>query len=642
MILYKETKETYLSDIAANRFIQKLSGAYNEKIGELNPKEVQSWENSDADHMYRILSDPRLPGNLGVAVEYRAPGCAGRIDMALSGRGADGRRKLLFIELKQWTGLHMSAERDGYILDGDDEYHLRDHPSKQVYQYREWVRMSTPEEDRAFDLEGCAYLHNYEAARQDDLRVEEYREYRDACPMFYKADREALISYLCRCFSEGDGGEGIEYLEGHCTGSSVEMRNWINDIVREAGDHPLSPEQQNIADRISAVVDKSVEDHEKYTVIVKGGPGTGKSVVAIKSLFMNYRKANVRGRCLYLSKNAAPRDVFMGAFQYGSQQYNMLRNIMNDSGFFAREAVAASVLTVVDESQRVMDSTNGRGRNGQWHVYSNDNQIDNIVEHAGVSVFFIDEKQTVSLADAGTVDKIRAASRRYHSHLIELPELKAQFRCGGSTEYVEWVDSVLGVTDGGRGIHSDYDIEVVQDFAAFLQKMRGLNTDNNARIVAGYCWPWTSKTDVTGRLTDISIGGVNLRWNNDTWLGGRKRVWALEESAFEQVGCIHTCQGLEFDYIGVIIGEDLRYENGRLITNHTKKAEDDFTTNSRVRSNYLRANGNDTRKLERELDRIIRNTYRILLTRGMKGCRIYCVDPALGEYMKQRVVELRR
>ncbi len=184
--------------------------------------------------------------------------------MALSGRDADGRRKILFIELKQWTGLHISAERDGYILDGDDAYHLREHSSKQVYQYREWVRMSTLGEGRAFDLEGFAYLHNYEADGQDDMKAGEYRAYWEACPMFYKTDQEALVLYLYTCFSEGGGGEGIEYLEEQCIGNSIVMRNWINDIVREAGDHLLSPEQQNIADKISDVVDKSVEDHQKY------------------------------------------------------------------------------------------------------------------------------------------------------------------------------------------------------------------------------------------------------------------------------------------------------------------------------------------------------------------------------------------
>jgi DUF2075 family protein len=117
-----------------------------------------------------------------------------------------------------------------------------------------------------------------------------------------------------------------------------------------------------------------------------------------------------------------------------------------------------------------------------------------------------------------------------------------------------------------------------------------------------------------------------------SWNLGSSTTFAIDENSVNEVGCIHTSQGLEFDYVGVIIGEDLKYENGRVVTDFTKRATTDQSLKG-IKSLYKK----DPQKACEIADEIIKNTYRTLMTRGMKGCYVYCIDPKLAEYLKGRL-----
>ena len=117
-----------------------------------------------------------------------------------------------------------------------------------------------------------------------------------------------------------------------------------------------------------------------------------------------------------------------------------------------------------------------------------------------------------------------------------------------------------------------------------------------------------------------------------SWNLGNSQTWAIDAESVNEIGCIHTAQGLEFDYIGVIIGDDLRYENDKIITDVTKRAK----TDQSVKGIYKMFQ-QDFTKAEKIAEEIIKNTYRTLMTRGQKGCYIYCTDKKLSDYLKKRL-----
>jgi DUF2075 family protein len=155
--------------------------------------------------------------------------------------------------------------------------------------------------------------------------------------------------------------------------------------------------------------------------------------------------------------------------------------------------------------------------------------------------------------------------------------------------------------------------------------IRARNGNNKARVVAGYCWPWTSKK--TPAAYDIVIGDYRARWN----LSDDGGLWIMKPESVEQVGCIHTCQGLEVEYIGVIIGPDLVMSNGVLKTVPGARDRHDKSMKG-----YKKDRAEDPEGADARADAIIKNTYRTLMTRGMKGCYLFAADPDLRAHLRHR------
>ena len=117
-----------------------------------------------------------------------------------------------------------------------------------------------------------------------------------------------------------------------------------------------------------------------------------------------------------------------------------------------------------------------------------------------------------------------------------------------------------------------------------------------------------------------------------SWNLGNSQTWAIDSESVNEIGCIHTAQGLEFDYVGVIIGDDLRYEKNQIITDVTKRAKTDQSIKG-----IKTMNVKNPEKAKKIADEIIKNTYRTLMTRGQKGCYIYCTNKNLSKYLKRRL-----
>ena len=244
-----------------------------------------------------------------------------------------------------------------------------------------------------------------------------------------------------------------------------------------------------------------------------------------------------------------------------------------------------------------------------------------------VTVFFADESQLVTWRDIGTVEEIRAwASRR--GAAIEEFELEAQFRCAGSTEYLNWLDTTLGVASGESPDMStcEYEIEIIDSPSQLRDMIFERNESNNrSRLLAGYCWQWTSRNG--SQASDIEFPGTDfaMNWN----LASDGSGWLIAPHSVREVGCIHTCQGLEGDYMGVIIGPDLAVADGRLIGRPEYRAKHDKSLQG-----FKSAVKNGEPGVYEKADRLIRNTYRTLMTRAMKGTFVYCTDPEVAAFLR--------
>ena len=276
---------------------------------------------------------------------------------------------------------------------------------------------------------------------------------------------------------------------------------------------------------------------------------------------------------------------------------------------------------LVDEAHRLNE------KSGIFHNQG-ENQIKEIINASLISVFFIDEMQKISSYDIGSVAEIISWAERFGAD-IHQGKLLSQFRCNGSDGYMSFLDDVLDIKhDYYTFDPEDYDIRVVDDPKAMMSEIKRLNLkDNKARMLAGYCWPWLSKKDRASQDIVIPSKDFSAQWNFSN-----TETWAIDKDSVDQIGCIHTSQGLEFSYVGVIIGEDLRYENGRVITDYKARAKSDQSL-----SGLKGPCGKGNQEALKQVDFIIRNTYRTLLSRAMKGCFVYCTDKALSNYLKQKI-----
>ncbi len=265
------------------------------------------------------------------------------------------------------------------------------------------------------------------------------------------------------------------------------------------------------------------------------------------------------------------------------------------------------------------------------------NQVKDLINAAKVSIFFLDESQKVLIEDIGSEEEILAQAKALGAK-VTIRELPSQFRCNGSDGYLAWIDNTLGIRETANitleGI--DYDFQVIDSPAELHQLIREKNAFHNSgsgsRVVAGYCWPWSSKKDPD--LTDINIGNYQVRWNK----ASDGSLWAIKEDSINEVGCIHTCQGLEFDYIGVIIGEDLIVKNGKVVTQPLERNSVDANKTLRGYKSLVKSRDPAVvKKTNAMADEIIRNTYKVLMTRGQKGCYVYCCNKELAEYLKSRI-----
>lgn len=620
MIVYNGLKSDFLKSVEDDTIALEIEQNILSKMKRHTvANEFMSWDNS-MQYMYKVMNDPDIPSDAGVAIEYNIPQTSKRVDFMISGYDIAGNPGIVIVELKQWSKLEKVENTDA-LVETYTGNALRKvvHPSYQAWSYAQLISdYNSAVQDEHVQLRPCAFLHNYVRKDHDPLDDKQYEAYTLDAPPFTKGQVSDLRAFIKKCVRTGDKSDVLYLVDHGAIRPSKSLQNAIASMIRGNKEFTMIDEQRVAYEEIIQLSIKAQKDHKKRTVICKGGPGTGKSVIAVCLL----AELTQRGQFVqYVSKNSAPRQVYAAKLK-GEVTKSSIDNMFKGSGMYTQVGRNMIHTLLVDEAHRLNE------KSGMFHNQG-ENQIKEIIHAAACSVFFIDENQRVTMDDIGSVDEILKWAEEEGSEVTEL-ELVSQFRCNGSNGYLAWVDDLLEIRETANYTLEGLDYEVVlcddpEDLRrAIIEKNK---TDNRARILAGYCWDWPKDSRKNSDFHDIKIGDFGISWNLDDG-----QAFAISEKSVNEAGCIHTTQGLEFDYVGVIIGDDMRYENGHVVTDFTKRARTDQSLKGIKK--MFRENPERALKCA---DEIIKNTYRTLLTRGMKGCYIYCTDPGLREYIRSRL-----
>lgn len=613
MIVYSATKKEFCADVRSNEIATILYDKTLQKLGKkTGESEVRSWRNS-LQFMNNILFDSEIPNDSLVALEYKIPGTSNRIDFIISGQDENKKDSAIIVELKQWSNAD-KTELDGLVLaDYGKSQREVPHPSYQAWSYAAHLAdYNSSVQDHDIQLVPCAYLHN--CLDRTNLDNEFYKTYTDSAPIFFQDDTAKLTAFIKKYVKYGDKDGVLYKIENGKIRPSKNLADQLSSMLQGNQEFILIDDQKVVFEKAVNLA-KTSSAKNKNVLIVEGGPGSGKSVVAI-NLLAKFTELGLTSQ--YVTKNSAPRAVFEQKLT-GTFTKSRISGMFKGSGSYVDAEKNCFDTLIIDEAHRLNEKSGMFSHLGE-------NQVLEIIRGSTFSVFFIDENQKVTYKDIGTKDEIRKWAKKEKANVVEL-SLNSQFRCNGSDGYIAWLDNSLQIKDtANEALETHvYDFKVLDDPKELRDQIYAKNKINNkSRLVAGYCWKWPSKKDP--KAYDIVIDDFKMKWNLTTY----GISWIIQPNSVSEVGCIHTCQGLELDYVGVIIGPDLLVRDGVVITDASKRASSDQSVKgfkSRLKANRAQA--------LKEADVIIKNTYRTLMTRGMKGCYVYCTDQETREYFKR-------
>lgn len=618
MIIYQNTKGGFVNDVRSGSIASKVEAEFeNHGFHHHNDPEFRSWSNS-LMFMRNVLDDDAIPNDVSLAVEYQIPLTSKRVDFLIAGLDAASTENVVVVELKQWEDSGITSRPDVVTAFTGGANRTVCHPCYQAYSYAKIIENFNEEVYRdGIRLRPCAYLHNYREENRKHIDNVHYKDAIEAAPLFLQQDVEKLRTFIKTYIKQKDGVDLLMKIDHGKLKPAKALQDALCSMIRGNQEFYLIDEQKVAYETVKKLVSNAVKNAsdpvksgKKSVVIVSGGPGTGKSVVAIQLLCDLISKGFSAN---YVTKNAAPRNVYFEKLRQDQFRKGYIKNLFKSSDSFWNAPENFLDCIIVDEAHRLKKKS---------RIFYGENQVKELIHAGRVTVFFIDEDQKITTKDIGSKEEIRKWADFYGVKVYEGDDLNlvSQFRCNGSDGYLNFLDNLLGIRETANlTFDYDYEIRLFNSPVTMREALREKNAINNkSRMIAGYCYEWVSENDPNGPLYDIELeDGFKAKWNfNNT-------LFAIDENSFEQVGCIHTTQGLEFDYCGIIIGQDLRYENGMVIADPSKEAFSD------------KSSGIRTCKDKALAERLIRNTYKTLLSRGQKGCYIYCEDKALLKYISE-------
>ncbi len=619
MIVYESTKNEFLNYGIEDAIEEQIYLQYKSKIGNVSDNEKRAWKNS-MEYMYKVLIDNDIPSNSGIAIEFKLPYTSKRIDFIISGKNENQNNYVIIIELKQWEKAHKVEGKDGIVSTFINKgIHEVNHPSYQAWSYASLIEDYNENVQQSdIHLVPCAYLHNYIKCHQD-IYDDIYEDHIKKAPLFIKGEIVKLREFIKKYIKYGDNKDNLYLIENGKLRPSKSLQDSLVSMLQGKEEFVLIDDQKMIYEEAKLLARKSYSDSKKRVLIVEGGPGTGKSVLAI-NLLVSLTNENMIVN--YVTKNSTPRNVYSAKLK-GDFKKTRIDNLFKGSGVFIEAKTNEFDVLAVDESHRLNEKSGMFQNKGE-------NQVKEIINASKFSIFFIDEFQKITIKDIGSIELIRKYAKKLNAECFET-KLESQFRCNGSDGYISWITDVLDIksTANYNGFDLGYDFRIIDSPRELKELIFEKNSiDNKARLLAGYCWNWNKSDRNKSNAYDISIPEhhFEMSWNLDN-----TTTWAIDSNSVNEIGCIHTSQGLEFNYAGVIIGPDLIYRDGKIVTDYTKRA----ATDQSLKGIKTLAKTN-SEKANKIADEIIKNTYRTLLTRGLKGCYVYCCDKELSDYLKKR------
>jgi len=626
MIIYAETKRNFLEDVDLNRLERRLVDGFERQTGSV-PADRVVWADEYA-RFSNALRRARVDDDMQVAIEYHVSAAGrSRIDVLLAGN--DGKRDNgVVLELKAWSEADVSDVPE-LVWSPYGGGRLAQHPCLQARKYKGLIlRFNADIRDHGIDIQSAAYLFNLARRHPEPLEDPRYRHIIDESRLFLADDADELSRFIEKHVRYRSRHDVLFLLE---KGRVIPAPALIERVARmlDGNEEFDLLDAQNEAFQVIRHAIAGVATAAKRQVfIVHGGPGTGKSVIAVRLLAEVLASQRLG---FFIAPNKAFRDTLVEQLARGGRDYREDGQALFQSSwsFHAADFMKDRLheVLVIDEAHRLKDEA---------YQYRGASMVEDMVRAARISVFFLDETQRVQWNDSGSEDRIRAAARKFRAHVHPPFTLTAQFRCGGSDGYLNWLDDVLQIRPTGNFDHwaeGQYDFRVFDDAADLYRELRARNTSNQARLVAGYSWDWpTAGRQRRGHVKHVAVDGLSLPWN----FSGEN--WATAADGIDQVGCVHTCQGVEFDWLGVLIGPDLRFENGQVVGDPGKRAHTDSSLKGWKTA--LREAKDDAAAQEAVLAKvqaIIKNTYKVLLSRGRQGCFVWCADPALRDYLRDRL-----
>ena len=618
MIIYENTKGGFVQDIRSGGIASKVQAQFERHgIFHHNDAEFRAWSNS-LMYMRNVLDDEQIPNDISLAIEYQIPLTSKRVDFLIAGKDEHQSDNVVVVELKQWEDSGMTSRPDVVTAFTGGANRAVCHPCYQAYSYAKIIESFNEDVyTHGVRLHPCAYLHNYREQNRAHIDNALYHEAISVAPLFLAEDVEKLRAFIKTYIKQKDGVDLLMRIDHGKLKPAKALQDSLTSMIRGNQEFFLIDEQKVAYETVKKLVERAVriandpvKGATKSVVIVSGGPGTGKSVVAIQLLCDLISKGFSAN---YVTKNAAPRNVYFEKLRRERYRLSYIKSLFKSSDSFWNAPTNLLDCIIVDEAHRLKKKS---------MIFHGENQVKELINAGRVTVFFIDEDQQITTKDIGSKEEIRKWAAYHGAELYEGADydLVSQFRCNGSDGYLNFLDNLLGIKETANTTFDyDYEIRLFASPTKMREALREKNAVNNkSRMIAGYCYEWVSESNPTGDDYDIVLeDGFKAKWNFSNSL------FAIAPDSFDQVGCIHTTQGLEFDYCGIIIGQDLRFVNGRVITDPSKEALSDKSSGIRACKDKALA------------DRLIRNTYKTLMSRGQKGCFIYCEDRALLDYISR-------
>jgi DUF2075 family protein len=605
MQLYAGASEGFIPKAISNEIAHVLRESFHRQLGYYpGDSETKSWLISLKDLAYSMQS-AKL-GDTGIIVEYKLPQSSKRLDAMLLGIGEDGRDRGVIVELKQWQAAYSCGVEDCVTLSRGDRKYTKLHPSRQAGNYATYLSGMHPvfyddNGGNAADIMACSFLHQANSRDCGDLLDAEYQTTLSDYPLYTGDRREDLEAYLSLNVGRGDGRPLLQRVMDARYMPSKQLLRHVADMIEGNPVFTLLDEQLVAYNMVRSAVRRLEKTTGRAVVLVIGGPGTGKSVIAVRLLADLARDGRNIVHCT--GSKAFTTNLRAKVGRKASAVFKYFNS-------FAREEPGTIDVLVADEAHRIRNSSNNRFRK-----VSDKAQVNELIDAAKVSVFLLDDHQVVRPEEVGTPALIRETAIAAKAEVFEV-RLEGQYRCAGSESYLKWLDHMFGL--GGEKDLSwkdDYEFRIVDS----PHQLESLIHDKaaagaSARLVAGFCWPWSKPNKDGSLVEDVEIGNWKRPWNRrETGSEPPHKhpytIWATQDAGLGEVGCIYSAQGFEFEYCGIIVGPDLVW-----------RSKDGGWTG-------VKSESHDTVvKRSKDLTRHLCNTYRVLLSRGMRGTYVHFLD----------------